>query len=61
MADAALHIGGKTRSASYIALPITEVVLNIRETVEPIISSTGACSVFVLKQNHLKVIGKGKG
>jgi hypothetical protein len=36
MADAALHIG-KTRSASYIALPITEFVLNIRETVEPII------------------------
>ena len=60
MADAALHIG-ETRSASYIALPITEFVLNIRETVEPIIWSTGASSVFVLKQNYLKVIGKDKG
>jgi hypothetical protein len=36
MADAALHIG-KTGSANYIALLITEFVLNIRETVEPII------------------------
>jgi hypothetical protein len=28
MADAAMHIG-KTRSARYIALPITEFVLNV--------------------------------